>query len=423
MHVSQPWRFLCLCVLLPALFVPRAGGAYRAGHQRAKGRRWNALLVGNRGVDAVGKLLGLGKVGQLALHPHGVAVRAVGDGAVDGAVAAALEAVVALAGAGGVPVKVDVLAAEDAAGDGAGLGVALALGLGGVLCLGGGLVADGRGGVDGGGDGVVEAGEAGGGEPLVLDALQGVARLAGGLGGDHEVVEGLQLGVGGAEDEGVVAGVDGGGDEGGGLGVGAGDGDEVGACIGSQSDKIHMELLNWPWHVSSRKNNCAVCCPLCGRRGVGGFVGSHTQQLSCKWASRTSTKVAGRHRLTHNVGLGADGDEAANVLADGDEDLAGHVAALLGAGGLVLDVDAGGALLDEELGELHDGGEAAVARVGVGDDGPQVVNVGDGAALGLGRREALLALLAVVEELRHEEVADLVGDSGLGDGERLAVSM
>ena len=126
-------------------------------------------------MDAVGKLLGLGKVGQLALHPHGVAVRAVGDGAVDGAVAAALEAVVALAGAGGVPVKVDVLAAEDAAGDGAGLGVALALGLGGVLCLGGGLVADGRGGVDGGGDGVVEAGEAGGGEPLVLDALQGVA--------------------------------------------------------------------------------------------------------------------------------------------------------------------------------------------------------------------------------------------------------
>ena len=101
------------------------------------------------------------------------------------------------------------------------------------------------------------------------------------------------------------------------------------------------------------------------------------------------------------------------MLADGDEDLAGHVAALLGAGGLVLDVDAGGALLDEELGELHDGGEPAVARVGVGDDGPQVVDVGEGAALGPRRAEALLALLAVVEELRHEQVADFVGDGGL----------
>ncbi len=109
------------------------------------------------------------------------------------------------------------------------------------------------------------------------------------------------------------------------------------------------------------------------------------------------------------------------MLADGHQHLAGHVAALLGAGGLVLDVDAGGALLDEELGQLHDGGQAAVARVGVGDDGAQVVDVGEVGALGLGHRQALLALLAVVEQLGHEEVADLVGDGGLGREHRVSI--
>ena len=311
----------------------------------AKGlkKRENLLLLWPYGVNALGKLLSLLVVGQLALHPDGIGVRAIGDGAVDGAVAAALEAVVPFPRAGGVPVEEDV-GPEDAAGDGAGIGVALALGLSDVLLLEGGLVAGELGGVNGGEDGIVEALEVGGGEPLVLNLLQLVAGLAGLLGGDHEVVEGLEVRVGAAEDEGVVAGVDGGGDEGGGLGVGAGDGDEVGA---------------------------------------------------------------------HNVGLGADGDEAVDVLADGDEDLAGHVAALFGPGGLVLNVDAGGALLDEELGELHGGGQAAVARVGVGDEGPEVVDVGQAGALGLGDAEALLALLAVVEELGHEEMADLVGDGGL----------
>jgi len=105
------------------------------------------------------------------------------------------------------------------------------------------------------------------------------------------------------------------------------------------------------------------------------------------------------------------------VLLDGDEHLAGHVAALLGARGLVLNVDAGGALLDEELGELHDSGETAVASVGIGNDGAEVVDIGQLSALLLGDRHALLALLAVVEELSHEKVADLVGDGGL---ERLA---
>ena len=86
---------------------------------------------------------------------------------------------------------------------------------------------------------------------------------------------------------------------------------------------------------------------------------------------------------------------------------------LLGARRLVLDVDAGGALLDEHLGQLHDGRDAAVARVGVGDDRPQEVRVGQVRALGLGHAEALLALLAVVEELREPEVLHFVRHRGL----------
>jgi hypothetical protein len=57
--------------------------------------------------------------------------------------------------------------------------------------------------------GVVEALQPGLRQPLVLDGLQRVARLAFALGGQHQVVERLQVGVGAAQDEGVVARVDG----------------------------------------------------------------------------------------------------------------------------------------------------------------------------------------------------------------------
>lgn len=178
---------------------------------------------------ALGKLLGLLVVGQLALHPDGIAVGGVGDGAVDAAVAAALEAVVALAGARRVPVKVDV-GPEDVAGDGARLrvGQLLARDAGLVLrreALG---VAEGPG-RDSVQHGLVEALEARLGQPAVLDRLELLADLALALGHHHELREGRELGVGGAEDEGVVARVDGRGDERRGLGVGAGNGEEVGA--------------------------------------------------------------------------------------------------------------------------------------------------------------------------------------------------
>ncbi|KUI62650.1 hypothetical protein VP1G_11414 [Cytospora mali] len=117
--------------------------------------------------------------------------------------------------------------------------------------------------------------------------------------------------------------------------------------------------------------------------------------------------------LTHDVRLCPDSNQAVDVLTDGHEHLAGHVSALLGPGRLVLDVDAGSTLLDEQLGQLHDGRQATVASVTIGDDGAEVVDVGQARPLGLRCRQTLVPLLPVVEELRHEEVGYLVGDGGL----------
>lgn len=153
----------------------------------------NILLLGPHGMHTVGKVLGLLKVRQLALHPDGIAVRRIRHGAVDGTVAAALQPEVSLARPRRIPVEVDL--DSQARQHRARLGIALTLGARQVLGLEGGLVARGAG-VDGCGHGVVEALQVGGGEPVILDALQLGTQLSGLLGGDHEVVQGLQLGVG-----------------------------------------------------------------------------------------------------------------------------------------------------------------------------------------------------------------------------------
>lgn len=80
--------------------------------------------------------------------------------------------------------------------------------------------------------------------------------------------------------------------------------------------------------------------------------------------------------LTHDIRLCPDGNQAVDVLADGHKHLARHVSTLLGARRLVLDVDTRSTLLDEQLGQLHDSRQSAVARVRVGDDGAEVVDVG-----------------------------------------------
>ena len=118
-------------------------------------------------------------------------------------------------------------------------------------------------------------------------------------------------------------------------------------------------------------------------------------------------------QLTHDIGLGTDGNKTVDVLADRHEDLSGHVTTLLGTRSLVLNVNTGSTTLNKQLGQLHDGSQTTVTSVSVRNDGAQVVNVGNVGALLLGGTDTLLALLPVMEELGHEQVVNLVGDSVL----------
>jgi hypothetical protein len=95
------------------------------------------------------------------------------------------------------------------------------------------------------------------------------------------------------------------------------------------------------------------------------------------------------------------------MLRNGYEHLTRHVSALFCPRSLVLDVDPRGALLDEQLGQLHYGGKATMARVCIGDDGAEVIDVRSGGELFRGETRSGFALLAVMEELSLEEVLDL----------------
>mmetsp|Transcript_26250 Transcript_26250/g.54059 ORF Transcript_26250/g.54059 Transcript_26250/m.54059 type:complete len:519 (-) Transcript_26250:151-1707(-) len=86
--------------------IPVEGGAQVVGEH----------LVRNRGLHRRGEVLGLAQNGLPRLHPHAVAVGSEGDGALDAEVRGALDAVVALNRARGVPVEVDVAGAESGGG-------------------------------------------------------------------------------------------------------------------------------------------------------------------------------------------------------------------------------------------------------------------------------------------------------------------
>lgn len=330
-------------------------------HVRILGR--HPLLLRPHSMYALCELLGLLVVRQLTLHPDGITVRRVRNSPVDGAITAALQSVVALTCPRCVPIK-ENLDARQAASKGLGLGDRLALGLRQELCRQGLLVNVGAL-LNGLHDGFVEFLQVGLREPLVLDRLELVACLTSGFSSNHELIERLEVGVCGAENEGVVARVDVGADQRCGLCVSAGDGEEVGSL-----------------------------------RAVGQYL--------------LSSILEGlRKTLTHDICLRADSNETVDVLADRDEHLARHVTTLLGTRSLILNVNPSCTLLDEQFCQLHHSRQASVTCISICNDGSQVVDVQAVGALCFGCGQAFLALLAVVEKLRHEQVGNLVRDSGL----------
>jgi len=135
------------------------------------------LLLWPDGVHTICEFLSLRIIGKLRLHPDEVGVGRIRNGAVDGALAATLVPVVALAGACGFPVKVDVYAGETLC-DGAGLLVALSLALLEEL-LDEFLLVDVHAGVDGVDDGFVEELEVGFLCPGIFNGLEFGAVIAG----------------------------------------------------------------------------------------------------------------------------------------------------------------------------------------------------------------------------------------------------
>ena len=185
------------------------------------------LLLWVDGVDTLGESLGLGEIWELRLHPDGVSVWSVGKSTVDTALDSTLHSVVTLTGTWVVPVPEDLLS-DDTASDGAGLWVRLALDIG-LELLDDGLGVWNVGGLDLLDGSLGEGAETGVLGPLVLNGLESVSGLSGIETGNEELVQWLELWIGGTEDEWVVAWVNGGGDESGGLSIGTGDGEEVGA--------------------------------------------------------------------------------------------------------------------------------------------------------------------------------------------------
>jgi hypothetical protein len=108
--------------------------------------------------------------------------------------------------------------------------------------------------------------------------------------------------------------------------------------------------------------------------------------------------VGARHddaRHAHDVELEARRVEPLDLLVRSDEHLAALVAALLGAGPLVLDVVAGDAGLDETTDQVAHVRIAAVAGIGVGDDERAVIVGGLLPALLLRHPRAQVLLVAI----------------------------
>lgn len=76
-------------------------------------------------------------------------------------------------------------------------------------------------------------------------------------------------------------------------------------------------------------------------------------------------------------------------------------------------MNTGSTLLDEEFGELQDGGKTSVSCIGISNKRPQVVDIGSASGFGGCEVGSRFTLFAIVEKLSLEEVLNLEWD-GVG---------
>jgi len=89
------------------------------------------------------------------------------------------------------------------------------------------------------------------------------------------------------------------------------------------------------------------------------------------------------------------------------------VPTLFGSGHLIFNVNARGAALDEKLCQFHDSCETTVPCVSIRDNGSQKICIRNATTIRFGGCYSLFSLFAVVEELSHEQLMDLVRDGVL----------
>jgi hypothetical protein len=117
---------------------------------------------------------------------------------------------------------------------------------------------------------------------------------------------------------------------------------------------------------------------------------------------------------THDISLCSNGNKSIDMFTNRNQHLPSHVSTLFCPRSLVLDMYPRCSLLYEQFRELHHGCQTTMSSVRICDDGAEIINVGELGAVRFGfRGDAFFTLLAVVEELGHEEMGDFVWDGGL----------
>ena len=117
--------------------------------------------------------------------------------------------------------------------------------------------------------------------------------------------------------------------------------------------------------------------------------------------------------FTHDICLRSDSDQSVDMLADWHQHFTRHVSALLGPRRLIFNMNAGGTVLDEQLGQLHDGCKTTMTCVSIRNDRSEEISICNAATVGFGSGDSLFSLFAVVKELSQPQLMDLVWNSVL----------